>query len=179
MDKWDRNIEPKMQEIVTQPNGSNVHSPYNLEMVDQETFLLLQRLAKAGVITFNQETCLPLYQSNANAQSRQLEKQRQLQEAKKHLSAAERKLKMSRLLSSEGFVLEALPAMSEAIDNALKCYAAIKKEASKSANMLYQKLAKKDAPWEEAEALSLLSSAENVIEETSDFIIKWELGPDF
>jgi superfamily II DNA/RNA helicase len=138
VDTLDRQIQPKMQELVN-AHAKQSKDAVQLEMLDVQTYELLQRLAQAGVITINGGSNI-LYRSESAERVHQTEKQQRLQEAKKYLADAERKMKMSLLLSSGGFVLEALTPAKEALSASLKSYFTWKREEHSEGKDLLSRL---------------------------------------
>lgn len=127
VDSLDRHLQPKMHEIVS-AHADQSQTPVQLELLDMQTYELLQRLANVGLITINGEASQVLYRSASAERMHQTEKKKRLEEAKKYLADAEHRMKMSRLLSSGGFVLEALPPAKEALAHLHKGYFAWKRE---------------------------------------------------
>ncbi len=109
VDALDRNIDSKMHDLIGD-NTAEQASSIQLELLDQQTYALLQRLAEAGVITINGgEGSRSLYRSPVADRLHQTKKQQRLAEAKKCLAEAERKMRMAQLLATGQFVIEALP----------------------------------------------------------------------
>lgn len=121
VDKIDVQIKTKMREFVKAADATN-----ELELLDQETFALLQRLAAAGVISIHGDAGTPLYRSSVANRSLESERTRQLAEAKKLLAETERKAKMMNVLATGGFPIESLAAAKEALCLGLKCHAVLK-----------------------------------------------------
>lgn len=92
-----------------------------LEVLDRTTFKTIQRLIENGVLTLNSQA-QTLHQSTAMEKPQEA-KIRQLDKARKRLQQAERKHGMARVLSDGGFVIEALPALSEAVEGGLESLA--------------------------------------------------------
>lgn len=96
----------------------------SLEVLDRATFETIQRLIENGVLSLNQET-QTLHQSTSTAmgKSRQQAQARRLQKAHQRLEQAERKHSMAQVLAKGGFGIEALPALSDAVEGALESLA--------------------------------------------------------
>jgi superfamily II DNA/RNA helicase len=135
VDKLDPVIKPKIEGFLQSQNDS-----MKLELLDQQTFALLQRLQEAGIISIHSKDSQSLYRSEAANRSYQTEMQRLLDEAKKMFKEGERKMKMSNILASGGFPLEALPPAKEALSLGLKCFSLIKKEADPEGELLLSHL---------------------------------------
>lgn len=90
-----------------------------LEMLDSATFETLRRLAAAGVVQFNHQPTGQVYDAQSDNNREAHEKQRRQTLSRKHLKIAEEKQRMSQLLADGGFIAEALPPMSEALNKAL------------------------------------------------------------
>ncbi|HYW76309.1 MAG TPA: DEAD/DEAH box helicase [Gammaproteobacteria bacterium] len=91
----------------------------NVEVVDRDTLAVIQRLADAGVLSLHSPQQMLHGAAAKLAQSEGNKRQRQLQAARKRLSAAERKLGMARVLTQGGFEHEALGPLSQALEEAL------------------------------------------------------------
>lgn len=156
VDSLDREIVPKMQELIaSQRTVEDTH--LQLELLDNETYELLQRLAKSGIITIHNEPTQTLYRSASSLRLHQTEKERRLKEAKKLIGDAERKLKMSRLLASGGFIIEALPAAEEALSIGMGSYFALRQEPHEEGQQLYSRIQSRDDEIMEQEASALLA----------------------
>ncbi|MFI5342700.1 MAG: SNF2-related protein [Chlamydiales bacterium] len=156
VDHLDREIVPKMQEMIaSQKTVEDDH--LQLELLDNATYELLQRLAKSGIITIHNEPAETLYRSASSLRIHQTEKEKRLNEAKKLFADAERKLKMSRLLASGDFIIEALPAAEEALSVGMGSYFALKQEPHEEGQQLYSRIQNRDDEIMEQEASALLA----------------------
>jgi len=92
-----------------------------LEILDRATYETIQRLIESGVLSLNQEA-QTLHQATATGKPQQLQAQR-LHKARQRLKQAERKHSMAQVLAGGGFVIEALPALSDAVEGGLESLA--------------------------------------------------------
>jgi len=91
---------------------------HSLEVLDRATYEAIQRLIENGILSLNQEA-QTLHQSTSTDKPQQQIQQQRLQRARQQLKQAERKHDMAQVLASGGFVIEALPALSEAVEGGL------------------------------------------------------------
>lgn len=175
VDTLDREIVPKMQEMFSGQQIEENH-PINLEFLDSQTYELLQRLAKSGIISINNTPSQTLHRSVASNRLHQTEKEKRLKEAKKHFSNGERKYKMSQLLVSGGFVLESLPAIEEAVAFGLSSHYALMQESHDEGQQLHKKIQNRDEEISEAEARVLLSAADQFMDYCERQITKYSLS---
>jgi hypothetical protein len=96
-----------------------------LEVLDRGTFEAIQRLAAAGVLQLAPGAREALYRSPALAETGPSERDRRLAQAREAYDQAERKLRMAALLAGGGFAAEALPALTEAVEQARQTLAAL------------------------------------------------------
>ncbi len=90
----------------------------SLEILDRATYETIQRLIENGVLSLNQEA-QTLHQSiTMEKPQKQIQRQR-LHRARQRLTQAERKHSMAQVLASGGFQIEALPALSDAVEAGL------------------------------------------------------------
>jgi superfamily II DNA/RNA helicase len=174
VDTLDREIVPKMEEMLSNQQTEE-NQPIKIEFLDNTTYELLQRLAKAGVITINETSSKTIHRSTASQRLHQTEKERRLKESQKHFANCERKQKMFKLLASGGFVVEAFPPAEEAVSFALNSYAALKMEPNEDAQQLYTRLQNKKDEISEQETVTLLSAADKFIETCAKEITKFTL----
>ncbi len=172
VDKLDPIIEPKMQELV---QNQDVES-FKLELLDQKTYALLQRLAEAGIISINAQTGTSVYHSPEKTRDLQTERERILKETKKFLDDADRKLKMMNLLASGGFLTEALKPAEEALSLGLKGYAALKKGLDKEGESLLEKIQIGHEEPDENQAKLLIECTNQRMQNYSEEMVKFELG---
>ncbi len=175
VDTLDRDIVPKMKEMLSNQRTEE-NDPVNIEFLDSSTYELLQRLAKAGIITINETSAQTVHRSTASQRVHQTEKERRLKESQKHFSNCERKQKMSKLLASGGFVMEALPPAEEAISFCLKSYLALKIEPHNEGEQLQKRLQNISEEISEQETIALLSAADDFIDICAKEITKFSLS---
>ena len=94
----------------------------SLQVVDRATYETIQRLIEKGVLSLNQEA-RTLHQSTAMDKPQQEAQARRIEKARQRLKQAERKYSMAQVLSNGGFAIEALPALSEAVEGGLESLA--------------------------------------------------------
>ncbi len=94
----------------------------SLEILDRATYKTIQRLIESGVLSLNQEA-QTLHQSTVMDKPQQQIQQQRMQQARQRLKQAERKHSMAQILAAGGFVIESLPALSEAVEGGLESLA--------------------------------------------------------
>ncbi len=94
----------------------------SLEILDRATYKTIQRLIESGVLSLNQEA-QTLHQSTVMDKPPQQIQQQRMQQARQRLKQAERKHSMAQVLAAGGFVIESLPALSEAVEGGLESLA--------------------------------------------------------
>ena len=109
---------------------------HQLEIIDRETFNIIQRLAQAGVLTLNKEA-QTLHQSQQYDKKQEDYQNLQLVKARKHFKQAEHKFSMAKLLNDGGFTQEAVPALCEAVEGALESLAVLDKQATLPLSISY------------------------------------------
>ena len=98
---------------------------HDLEILDRDTYETIQRLVKAGVLSVNAES-QTLHRSKPQDQEELRKQKQRLNLAKKHMSKAEHKYGMVKLLIGGGFAAEAIPALAEVVEFALESLAILK-----------------------------------------------------
>ncbi len=116
VDKVDSELANHFNQRLQEHHGAN---PPQLELLDRATFEILQRLAAAGVIQFTHPPDEQVYDAQSDSNKAAHEQQRRQALSRKHLKAAAEKQRMSQLLANGGFISEALPPLSEALNQAL------------------------------------------------------------
>ncbi|MGD8940000.1 MAG: DEAD/DEAH box helicase [Gammaproteobacteria bacterium] len=121
VDKQDSSLQAALQ------NSVNENLPgEQLEILDRTTYDTIQRLIKAGVLSLNQEGCT-LHQSPtveiSRRQARENEHNQRLNKARARFAQAERKHDMAQVLAKGGFIVEAMPALGEAVEGAIESLA--------------------------------------------------------
>jgi superfamily II DNA/RNA helicase len=120
-DKLD-NVENKLKEQLTAEHD------ISLEMIDAETFAIIQRLAKAGVLTLNTPNA-ELYDKTSTVAKIQIQKE-QINQASHHLDKAARKHRMADVLIQSDFNIEAIPPLREAFTHTLTAFCQLVGEAN-------------------------------------------------
>jgi hypothetical protein len=98
-------------------------SPPILELLDRSAFEALERLVESGILSFPAEGRRVLCSAPAPEPERDLERERRLAAARATFAQSERKLRMAAVLAGGGFPVEALPALREAVETALRARA--------------------------------------------------------
>jgi hypothetical protein len=122
-----------------------------LEILDRATFETIQRLCKAGILSFNQDQAKMLYQSQVPDSTKNYEHKKRLQAAQKYRATIERKERMATLLIEGEFYEEALVPLREVFYSSLKALAVLE-----------------GATFNEKEAVSL-ESIQHYFEDQKDF----------
>ncbi len=101
------------------------HATLHLEVLDRVSFEAIQRLCKAGVLSFNQEKAKSLYQSQKTTVSQYEEQQKRLKMAQQYQESRARKERMTSLLIEGEFYEEALAPLQEVFELSLKAFATL------------------------------------------------------
>ncbi len=120
--------KPTVLAVTEKPE--NIISPskeFSLEMIDQKTFELMQRLAQAGVISFNQPLEV-LHTAGKVLSTQKKRREKNIQEAKKLLAYSLRKQKMAQVLIQSDFHEESISPLKEALNANLHAFAWISSE---------------------------------------------------
>lgn len=113
------------------PGKTDPLAPVHLEVIDRATDEALQRLIEAGLIHATVRATRPLHPAEDVPEAAPLSAEEQAQ-VKAHRDAASRKVKMSVLLHTSGFVSEARPPLLEAL-HAFGCALAVERRLPKPA----------------------------------------------
>jgi len=113
----DRLDEP-LCNTLQQSVADNLPGQPLVEILDRTTYETIQRLIENGVLSLNQKT-QTLHQSAAMDKPQQQIQRQRLHKARQRLEQAERKHSMAQVLASGGFQIEALPALSDAVEGGL------------------------------------------------------------
>lgn len=114
-------FEKQSDEIQKQLRQSISHEPINLEMIDRQTFELIQRLAEAGILTLNDPSEI-LHASARYSESQKKLQEKRINHAKKHLNEAERKHRMAQVLFESDFHEEAVGPLREAMKSTMHSF---------------------------------------------------------
>ncbi len=95
-----------------------------LEVLDQKTYETIQRLCKAGILSFNQSKA-SLYRSQPKIASEQELRRQRAKQAQKILSKTERKQRMATLLIDGEFYQEAYTPLKEVFELTIKSFATL------------------------------------------------------
>ena len=112
-DKLDNALNTLKEQLTTEHDIS-------LEMIDAQTFAIIQRLAKAGVLTLHTPNA-ELYDKTSTAAKIQIQKE-QINQASQHLDKAARKHRMAGVLLQSDFNIEAMPPLREAFTHTLTAF---------------------------------------------------------
>ncbi|HEX4044806.1 MAG TPA: DEAD/DEAH box helicase [Gammaproteobacteria bacterium] len=96
----------------------------SLEVIDHDTFTMLQRLIKAGIVTLNQPAEL-LYAAPEFAESRKQSHHKKITQAKKSLEQAEHKQRMAQVLIAGDFHQEAISPLHDALKLTVHSFACL------------------------------------------------------
>lgn len=108
---------------IVRGGASETEAAPRLEILDRDTYEAVERLAATGIVQVVAADRQQLFCSPQVAERRAgLEAQR-LVRARQSFDRAERKHRMARVLADGGFPLEAIPALSEGLEGALRCLA--------------------------------------------------------
>ncbi|HEX3552387.1 MAG TPA: DEAD/DEAH box helicase [Thermoanaerobaculia bacterium] len=99
---------------------SSSHAAAALELIDRSAFAAIERLIELGVLRFAAEDRRLLHRSPALGSKTDVRRDRQLAAARDLLAQSERKIRMAAVLAGGGFPVEALPALREGVDLALR-----------------------------------------------------------
>ncbi len=108
---------PALEAVVGQ---SPQYSASTLELIDRPAFATIERLIAQGVLRLAAEDRRLLHRSPALGSERDAQRDRQLAAARDLLAQSERKIRMAAVLAGGGFPVEALPALREGVDLALR-----------------------------------------------------------
>lgn len=109
----------KMKEEIDPQNG------LQLEILDRSTFEVIQRLCKAGILSFNHDQATIHHQSQMHILPKNDEEKKRLKAAQKYKELLERKERMASLLIEGEFYEEALFPLREVFEMSLKSFAAL------------------------------------------------------
>jgi len=98
------------------------HTP-QLELVDRNTYAVIQRLIKAGLLVAGAAPAQTLHSSTTPAVDHDAKRRKHLAEVQKRIAATERQQRMTTLLADGGFVVEALAPLKEGIETLLHALA--------------------------------------------------------
>lgn len=173
----DKKTEETKAEIQQMLCRSFPDAPPSLALFDQETFHAIQTLGECGALTLKEDAGETLYQTPHYNALQVAEKEKQRQEAKKHLQEGERKMSMALLLASGGFFLESIPPAIEALVLGGRCLDTLKMNPFSDLMSLQSDLQSflegKSPPQE---VLPILQSARETLEEISQIQAKHALG---
>lgn len=108
-----------IEEIVRRSSAGSEPPPV-LEMIDRQAFEAIERLAAAGILTFNLEGRQALHRSRALGPEEGAQPDPRLDAALELLAQSERKIRMATVLAGGGFPEEAIPFLREGTETALR-----------------------------------------------------------
>lgn len=111
-------IRPMAERLLKEAFGSGATVP-GLEVIDRATYETIQRLIEQGILQPVVGASL-LHGGVVTQDTSRVVRERKLNEARKAMEQAERKRRMSDVLKTGGFGVEALPPLREAVEWALK-----------------------------------------------------------
>ena len=115
VDKVDETARDVVQHAV-----ASQASDANMELLDRETFAVVQRLIQAGIIQFTEQGSQALHQSEAHTQQRDQQREHRLRATRKRLADADRQRNMAGVLAHGGFPVEALKPLHKAVEITLE-----------------------------------------------------------
>lgn len=172
VDKMDEVIAPKIRNFIP----SQEEECLNLELMDQQTYALLQRLEAAGMITINTQAGESLYHSPNALRSKETEREQRIKEANKLLADAERKLKMMNLLASGGFSIEALKPAEEALKLGLKLHTVLKRGSDAEGEKLLERTEACISKEDEKLAKTIIEEVDQCLKRYSEQVALCQLG---
>ena len=101
------------------------NATFQVEVLDRVSFEAIQRLCKAGILSFNQEKAKSLYYPQKPTLSHYEEQQKHLKMAQHYQEPMGRKERMASLLIEGEFYEEALAPLQEVFELSLKAFAAL------------------------------------------------------
>ncbi len=110
---------PRLEALLRRQIPDGAPAPA-LELIDRATFEAIERLAAAGFLQLTTEGRHLLHRSVDLEPGADAERSRRLAEAQETFTQAERKIRMAATLSGGGFPVEALPALREGVELALR-----------------------------------------------------------
>ena len=196
--------EPKHphQQIQNIINRLGQQEILELEVLDRVTYETIQKLSGAGILSFNQENNINLYQSHIKMVSICAEEKKRLKAAQKYLEQTERKQNLTAILIENEFYDEAIIPMHEVFELSLKSFATfldctVDDNENISLEILHNRLTgksglpdytvnlakilrntKSNVPFNEETAKSLLSSVQNIAQITQKILDKSALEQD-
>ena len=196
--------EPKHphQQIQNIINRLGQQGILELEVLDRVTYETIQKLSGAGILSFNQENNINLYQSHIKMVSICAEEKKRLKAAQKYLEQTERKKNLTAILIENEFYDEAIIPMHEVFELSLKSFATfldctVDDNENISLEILHNRLTgksglpdytvnlakilrntKSNVPFNEETAKSLLSSVQNITQITQKILDKSALEHD-
>lgn len=94
---------------------------YSLEIINEEMYLILKRLAEAGIVKTNHNS-ISLFEIQEAAETRKKEQSARINKSIELLNQTERTCKLSALLINEGFCQEGLPHLKNAIEKIVMAF---------------------------------------------------------
>ena len=122
-----KNTEEKLNQIAEK---SNIKADEELVVINNETYALLQKLSKMGVISFNNNAMKEIYKTTEADKEREQKWKKKQSIAENIYKKAERSIKMANLLNSGGFKDEACKPYFEAVKILTKALSVLAKEQS-------------------------------------------------
>ena len=115
---------PKGQMQAMIQNLDPEHS-LQLEVLDRASFETIERLCKAGILSFHPEKATSLYRSSVTPTNEQEEQKRKLEKALSYRVLIERKQRMASLLIEDDFYEETIPPLADILSLAVKSFAVL------------------------------------------------------
>lgn len=115
-------VDKISNDIQKQLHQSFINESATIEILDRNTFEMMQRLEKAGIITINRPTEIYHKSDLFTKQNKHLHEKQMIQ-AKKHFSEAMRKQRMADVLLKSDFHEEAIAPLREALRSTIHSFA--------------------------------------------------------
>lgn len=96
-----------------------------LEVLDRASFQTIERLCKAGILSFHPEKATSLYRSSVAPSYEYEEQKRKLEKALSYRAPIERKQRMASLLIEDDFYEEAMPPLKDILFLSIKSFAVL------------------------------------------------------
>lgn len=138
-------IDKSSDEVKNQLHQSLMNEGVALEILDRNTFEIIQRLEKAGILTLHQPAEI-FHTSSVFSNVNEQRREKQIAHAKKHLAQALRKQQMAQVLLKNNFHEETLTPLREALASTLYSFTSLMGIAENEEILSHQFLQEKLIP---------------------------------
>lgn len=118
----DNSVNQTLEQLQPTLTATPLNDSTLLEVLDRNTYQIIQRLAQAGYLTIHPQG-KTLHTSQTLVKSRKALLEKQITQARKHLDHAERKQRMASVLIESDFTAEAIAPLREATESMLHSFA--------------------------------------------------------